>query len=239
MWKVMLAIMLMLGALMSSAPPASAAAGRGATPPDAPPEATLALVRKLDAASARAGDAWARLTPAERNAVLLYLKPQGYLQGKQPRLVSVKYVSAPAASQGAVGAVQPYVGCWWGWYINNVRFWYNNEGYVTKVVGGGNVNGVLTLTTTRETRQTWGANVGISAGQVDAGLNYDLQKAISIAYSYQINVPRGKTGEIQAWNLFKIWKYDVWHDNRCGADSKDGWGWAEQFNGVRYYAWVY
>lgn len=200
-----------------------------------------AIMEQLEKAGDHAGSVWDGLSPAQQDAVLQYLQPDFYKQGKRGKIERVIFVPAtdtskPRESKQAKGSpsqtgMQPM----WGsayYYIVNNTYCCIDDYYATSVSGYG--PGTLTLDITQSVSNQWSANVGVSADVVSAGVGFDVTHSQSYHYSYSTTLNAGEHKQINAYNRYYHYNYEVWYNPTFGDAYHAGDGNADNFMGVEY-----
>ncbi len=221
----------------------------------------VTLMAQLRAAGSQAGALWDRLPTEQQDVVLKYLNPKFYQEGKHGRLVSItsKNTSAPiehplhpsqrlvatgsnyekntVESVDVQAVSQPNGGCR-GYYLQNVVGRSQSDAVPAAAGTSGTGPITLTLSSTRTDSNTWSANVGVDAGTVSAGVGFDVTRENSITDSASFYVPGGQTWELDAYDRFNNYSYDVWYDPCFGNAYYTGNGRAGSFaNIVDYVTW--
>ena len=107
--------------------------------------------------------------------------------------------------------------------------------FATMVRGTG--PGHLTLSYTRSVSNQWSASANVSAEVVSAGVGFNVTQSTTVQYSYSMDVPAGKTYEIDAHDVFRRTYFQVYYNPLIGSAYWVGSGWADRFIGVAYSWW--
>lgn len=120
--------------------------------------------------------------------------------------------------------------------LRDVAFWYNGQVFKTQAVLNNTTgsSSTLTLSQTLSASNSWSANVGVSVEVVNAGVGFNATSSVSVTYTASTSVPKHTCKKILAYQLYKVYKFNVFQEPFIGSDYKIGNGWAQQRNGVRY-----
>ena len=106
-------------------------------------------------------------------------------------------------------------------------------GYSNNLPGG-----ILTLSQTLTVSNSVSLGVGVTAPMVSASLGFNVTASWATNYQYQTGpIARGKRVQIQAFNVWQGYSYDIWMTPAFAAPNraeKVGSGTALKFIGVRY-----
>lgn len=224
-------IIILLLILFTFPVPTMVASATQGNPIQNPTDQTVILIEQLAKAGRNGDRLWKTFSPAQRAQIIKYLN----LDDGKSQIVSLVIIPFDGQiTKPTVGEIiEPQ---WWcGCYeIRNVAgpAAYNQVPAAAIAQAWG--PGVLTLSTTKQVSNKWSANASVSAGVVSAGVGFDVTWSSSWTYSYQVTVPAGKLWEIDAYNLYHRYTYDVYYNPTIGNPYKVGTGWADEFKGVTY-----
>jgi hypothetical protein len=168
---------------------------------------------------------------------------------KSGSLIRSIYVSEAAAEAAGLGAShkvqapktasapQPDAGCLFNCiHVRDVAFWYNGQVFETQAILNNQTSNpaTLTLSKTLSVSNSWNASVGVSASVVTAAVGFSVTSSVSITYSATATVPGHTCEKILAYELYKVYKFNVYQEPFIGSDVLIGNGWAQSRNGVRY-----
>jgi hypothetical protein len=117
-------------------------------------------------------------------------------------------------------------------YIKNRRYLRTIKPFVTMVQGNGPTT--IAIDITRTVRNSFSANVSVSAEVVTAGVGFNVERSESVAYRSSTTVPNGACWTIRAYNVFFEYSFEVWQEPFIGSDRKIGTGTASDFQGIEF-----
>jgi hypothetical protein len=117
-------------------------------------------------------------------------------------------------------------------YIKNRRYLRTIKPFVTMVQGNGPTT--IAIDITRTVRNSFSANVSVSAEVVTAGVGFNVERSESVAYRSSTTVPNGACWTIRAYNVFFEYSFEVWQEPFIGSDRKIGTGTARDFQGIEF-----
>lgn len=138
-----------------------------------------------------------------------------------------------ASKGGRTAAVQPQALCVWDCiYVKNRRYLRTVKPFVTMVQGNGPTT--IAIDISRTVRNSFSANVSVSAEIVTAGVGFNVERSETVAYKSSTVVPNGACWTIRAYNVFFEYGFEVWQEPFIGADKKIGSGTARDFQGIEF-----
>lgn len=181
------------------------------------------LVERLNDAGPNARHVWQSFTKAEQRTVLDYLQPEFHRRGQRGDLMAVVFVPVPTDDLMYARA----------YAVRNVTQCCTYMPRATYVSGNAPATGSATLGLSIQdtVSNSWSANVGVSASVVSAGVGFSVTSSRTVQYSYSITMPPNTRWQIDAYNQFKHYDYEVW-----SGTTRVGNGYARKFVGVYYYA---
>ena len=117
-------------------------------------------------------------------------------------------------------------------YVKNRRYLRTLKPFVTMVQGNGPTT--IAIDITRTVKNSFSANVSVSAEVVTAGVGFNVERSESVAYRYSTTVPNGACWTIRAYNVFFEYSFEVWQEPFIGSDRKIGTGTARDFQGIEF-----
>lgn len=138
-----------------------------------------------------------------------------------------------SATDDGGGGIQPQALCLFDCvYVKNRRYVRTLRPFVTFVQGNGPTTIAIDLT--RTVRNSFSANVGVSAEVVSAGVGFSVERSESVTYRSSAVVPSGACWTIRAYNVFFEYSFEVWVEPFIGSDRKIGSGTARDFQGIEF-----
>lgn len=141
-----------------------------------------------------------------------------------------KGLIVPATGTSTVGTQALCV--WDCIYVKNRRFLRTVKPFVTMVQGNGPTT--IAIDITRTVKNSFSANVSVSAEIVTAGVGFNVERSETVAYRSSTTVPSGACWTIRAYNVFFEYGFEVWQEPFIGSDRKIGTGTARDFQGVEF-----
>ncbi len=117
-------------------------------------------------------------------------------------------------------------------YVKNRRYVRTIKPFVTMVQGNGPTT--IGIDITRTVKNSFSANVSVSAEVVTAGVGFNVERSESVAYRSSTTVPNGACWTIRAYNVFFEYSFEVWQEPFIGSDRKIGIGTARNFQGIEF-----
>ncbi len=117
-------------------------------------------------------------------------------------------------------------------YVKNRRYLRTLKPFVTMVQGNGPTT--IAIDITRTVKNSFSANVSVSAEVVTAGVGFNVERSESVAYRSSTTVPNGACWTIRAYNVFFEYSFEVWQEPFIGSDRKIGTGTARDFQGIEF-----
>lgn len=117
-------------------------------------------------------------------------------------------------------------------YVKNRRYLRTIKPFVTMVQGNGPTT--IAIDITRTVKNSFSANVSVSAEVVTAGVGFNVERSESVAYRSSTTVPNGACWTIRAYNVFFEYSFEVWQEPFIGSDRKIGTGTARDFQGIEF-----
>jgi hypothetical protein len=117
-------------------------------------------------------------------------------------------------------------------YVKNRRYVRTIKPFVTMVQGNGPTT--IAIDITRTVKNSFSANVSVSAEVVTAGVGFNVERSESVAYRSSTTVPNGACWTIRAYNVFFEYSFEVWQEPFIGSDKKIGIGTARNFQGIEF-----
>ena len=117
-------------------------------------------------------------------------------------------------------------------YVKNRRYLRTLKPFVTMVQGNGPTT--IAIDITRTVKNSFSANVSVSAEVVTAGVGFNVERSESVAYRSSTTVPNGACWTIRAYNVFFEYSFEVWQEPFIGSDRKIGTGTARNFQGIEF-----
>jgi hypothetical protein len=117
-------------------------------------------------------------------------------------------------------------------YVTNRRYVRTIKPFVTMVQGNGPTT--IAIDITRTVKNSFSANVSVSAEVVTAGVGFNVERSESVAYRSSTTVPNGACWTIRAYNVFFEYSFEVWQEPFIGSDKKIGIGTARNFEGIEF-----
>jgi hypothetical protein len=117
-------------------------------------------------------------------------------------------------------------------YVKNRRYLRTIKPFVTMVQGNGPTT--IAIDITRTVKNSFSANVSVSAEVVTAGVGFNVERSESVAYRSSTTVPNGACWTIRAYNVFFEYSFEVWQEPFIGSDRKIGTGTARNFQGIEF-----
>ena len=149
----------------------------------------------------------------------------------------VKPIQATSSGPRVPLAVTPQTICLYDCIVaRNKSFSYEGQVYETQAkldrthVDG---SGTLTLDHTMTVSNSWNASFTIPVGQVTATMGFNVTSSGAVHYGDSEPVPAYSCRYINAYELYKVYKFDVYMELFLG-DQKVGNGWAQNRDGVRF-----
>jgi len=203
-------------------------------PPD---PATSATIATLVNAGPNAGSVWAGLSAAQQNAVLAYLKPDFYLEGRHGTLNAVTTTVTGASNRYVAPSISRQPDDFGGnWSALNVTLVGEDDAKLAACQS--NDGGTCGITWSTSVSNSWSANVGINAGAVTAGVGFDVTHTTSVTFNGTHTAPRGQTWELDAISVSDLYHYDAYWNPWGGNAQRQGDGFAEKFtNQINYVSW--
>lgn len=134
-------------------------------------------------------------------------------------------------------AVTPQAGCLYNCiHVRDVRFWYEGQLYETQAQANNRTGypGTLSLDVTLSVSNSWSATVGISVSIVSAAVGFGANSSASVHFGYAQTVPPYTCLKVLAYELVKVWKFNVYQEPFIGSDQLIGSGWAWNRDGQRF-----
>jgi hypothetical protein len=141
-----------------------------------------------------------------------------------------KGLITPATGSSAAGTQALCV--WDCIYVTNRRYVRTIKPFVTMVQGNGPTT--IAIDITRTVKNSFSANVSVSAEVVTAGVGFNVERSESVAYRSSTTVPNGACWTIRAYNVFFEYSFEVWQEPFIGSDKKIGIGTARNFQGIEF-----
>jgi hypothetical protein len=141
-----------------------------------------------------------------------------------------KGLIAPATGSSSAGTQALCV--WDCIYVKNRRYLRTIKPFVTMVQGNGPTT--IAIDITRTVKNSFSANVSVSAEVVTAGVGFNVERSESVAYRSSTTVPNGACWTIRAYNVFFEYSFEVWQEPFIGSDKKIGIGTARNFQGIEF-----
>ncbi len=98
--------------------------------------------------------------------------------------------------------------------------------------------GTLHMSVTNTVPNSYTASVSVSAGVVSAGVGFNVTATESITESYDLTIPAGKIGVIEAHPWKDLYDFEVWEDPWYWWGYKTGDGTAYRVTGICFAAWT-
>lgn len=117
-------------------------------------------------------------------------------------------------------------------YVKNRRYLRTIKPFVTMVQGNGPTT--IAIDITRTVKNSFSANVSVSAEVVTAGVGFNVERSESVSYRSSTTVPNGACWTIRAYNVFFEYSFEVWQEPFIGSDRKIGTGTARDFQGIEF-----
>ncbi len=117
-------------------------------------------------------------------------------------------------------------------YVKNRRYLRTIKPFVTMVQGNGPTT--IAIDITRTVKNSFSANVSVSAEVVTAGVGFNVERSETVAYRSSTTVPNGACWTIRAYNVFFEYSFEVWQEPFIGSDRKIGTGTARNFQGIEF-----
>ena len=124
-------------------------------------------------------------------------------------------------------------------HVRDVAFWYEGQVYETQATGNNTTGSPATLTISKSiaVANNWSASVKVSDGVVTAAVGFSVTSSVSVKYQYSQTVPAHTCIKVMAYELFKVYKFNVYNEPFIGRDTLIGNGWAQNRDGERFDAY--
>ncbi len=145
-------------------------------------------------------------------------------------VAGIALIALLAASHAKATAQSPIL------TVTNVQKAQVISQYATGVQGGGH----LVLTKEMKTGNSVTSALNVSYSVVSLAVGFDVSQSVTWTYTDAKDVPRGKTGRIDAYNVYQLSTYDIWGTatnilgRPVGRPQKVGAGTAYKFLRVEY-----
>jgi hypothetical protein len=159
-----------------------------------------------------------------------------YVSERQVQKAGLAGPTSPRSTFSTRG-LTPQAGCLWDCvYLGDVAFWYNGQVFKTQAQLNNTTSSssTLTLSQTLTASNSWNADVEISVELVNAGVGFNATSTASVTYTASTTVPKFTCKKILAYQLYKVYRFNVFVEPFIGSDDMVGSGWAQKRNGVRY-----
>jgi hypothetical protein len=140
--------------------------------------------------------------------------------------------SAPTPSRSPASVGTQAICLWDCIYLTNRRYLRTLKPFVTMVRSNGPTT--MSIDITRTVKNSFSANVSVSAEVVTAGVGFNVERSESVTYRSSTTVPNGACWTLRAYNVFYEYGYEVWQEQIIGSDRKIGSGSARDFRGIEF-----